>query len=257
MGLNIPFGQLFQYFLVAIFFNNFLPTVIGGDVAKVYYLGRREGYFRIGGSVFLDRFFGFFAMTAFATLLSWHLNVSSTPFIVARNLLTVFLVVIIMVLFLTNVFAVERLFPKLASLNSRLESLGEKLQKTLVEIKMVSLKFWVLLGVMGITLTYFVLMTLIYSRFFDLSSNHTPSYWGIMAVLFGIGVLANIPLTVNGIGLREQLHYLLFAALGLSKEISVTISFLIFSNILFVSLIGCFFWVKLRNEKSRLEEKGL
>jgi len=68
-------------------------------------------------------------------------------------------------------------------------------------------------------------------------------------MLLSIGVLANVPLTVNGIGLREQLHYLLFASLGLPKEISVSISLLIFANILIMSLAGYVLWIKLRLEK--------
>jgi hypothetical protein len=47
MGMEIPYGQLVRYYLIGTFFNNFLPTAVGGDGAKIYYLGRQEGYFRI------------------------------------------------------------------------------------------------------------------------------------------------------------------------------------------------------------------
>jgi uncharacterized protein (TIRG00374 family) len=254
MGMEIPYGQLVRYYLIGTFFNNFLPTAVGGDGAKIYYLGRQEGYFRIGGSVFLDRFFGFFAMTAFATLLSWCLNISSAPFIVARNLLTVLLVIFVLIVVIGNIFPVERLLMKLTSFNSRLASLGEALSSTIAEIKQVSQEYAVLTKIMAITLVYFVLLTWVYYTFFQICSHNPPSYWATMAILFGISVLANIPITVNGIGLREQLHYFLLASLGLSKEISVTISFLIFSNILFISLVGYFLWVRLRMERSFLKE---
>jgi hypothetical protein len=143
---------------------------------------------------------------------------------------------------------------KLTSFNSRLASLGEALSSTIAEIKQVSQEYAVLTKIMAITLVYFVLLTWVYYTFFQICSHNPPSYWATMAILFGISVLANIPITVNGIGLREQLHYFLLASLGLSKEISVTISFLIFSNILFISLVGYFLWVRLRMERSFLKE---
>src|SRR5438105_13755121 len=39
IGITIPMGRLFEQYLIALFFNNFLPTSFGGDVSKVYYLG--------------------------------------------------------------------------------------------------------------------------------------------------------------------------------------------------------------------------
>ena len=64
--------------------------------------------------------------------------------------------------------------------------------------------------------------------------------------LFGMAIFINVPISVNGIGLREQLHALLFAALGLSKEVSVGISLLVFSHTLLLSLVGCGLWLRAR-----------
>ncbi len=42
-----------------------------------------------------------------------------------------------------------------------------------------------------------------------------------------MAVFVNVPISVGGIGLREQLHYLLFAELGVPKEASVSLSLLV------------------------------
>jgi len=249
MGLKVPFGRLVQYYLIGIFFSNFLPTTIGGDGARLYYLGRQQGYVKVGGSIFMERFLGFFSLTAFAMALSWTLNISTPAFILARNLLSLALAFFVIFLFLARILNVDRVAEKITVFDSRLAGLGDKLQKFLEDIKTVSRKYWAILGVMGLVFIYFAMLSWVYNIFFELSAGRRVDFWGVMTMLLSIGVLSNVPLTVNGIGLREQLHYLLFASLGLPKEISVSISLLIFANILFMSLAGYIFWIKLRLEK--------
>src|SRR5438105_1312872 len=50
MALSVPTGELVRQFFISSFFNNFLPTNFGGDVARVFYLGQRVGYVSAGGS---------------------------------------------------------------------------------------------------------------------------------------------------------------------------------------------------------------
>ena len=55
-----------------------------------------------------------------------------------------------------------------------------------------------------------------------------------------------VPLSVGGIGLREQLHYLLFGELGVSKEASVSLSLLLFAYSLVVSVAGYVIWLRMK-----------
>src|SRR3990167_11073066 len=68
-GIDMPFLKLVSLYYVGMFFNIFLPTAIGGDVVKTYYLYKSSGK---GGNslatVFLDRFTGFFALVVIATV---------------------------------------------------------------------------------------------------------------------------------------------------------------------------------------------
>jgi uncharacterized protein (TIRG00374 family) len=89
MGVQVAFRQLTEQYLIGMFFSNFLPTTIGGDWSRIYYLGRQRGFVSIGASVFMDRFLGFFSLTLLGTLLAWLIAPSSAPFILARNVLTV------------------------------------------------------------------------------------------------------------------------------------------------------------------------
>jgi uncharacterized membrane protein YbhN (UPF0104 family) len=65
----VPFSELLRQQFLASFFNNFLPTAIGGDGARVYYL-RRWGIPAAEGTVlmFVERLLGFYALLLFAGL---------------------------------------------------------------------------------------------------------------------------------------------------------------------------------------------
>jgi len=54
---------LFKLYFVGAFFNNFMPTSIGGDVYKVYKLGKKIDSPVVGfSSVFTERFFWNFSV---------------------------------------------------------------------------------------------------------------------------------------------------------------------------------------------------
>jgi len=60
-----------------------------------------------------------------------------------------------------------------------------------------------------------------------------------------LSLLSNIPVSVNGLGLREQLHAILLQPLGVPREAAVAISLLIFAHLLVSSLVGLLFWIRL------------
>jgi hypothetical protein len=97
-----------------------------------------------------------------------------------------------------------------------------------------------------IVLAYSGIVTWIYRTYFALAADRDVSFPASLAVVLGIAILSNIPISVNGIGLREQLHYLLFGALGVSKELAVSASLLVFSELLLLSLVGCVVWLRVR-----------
>src|SRR5262245_29274202 len=88
MDVPARFHHVLGQYVIGIFFNNFLPSTIGGDWARVYYLGRREGYLRIGASVFIDRYLGALYLTMLAAVLLWLPTVPQAPWWAARAILT-------------------------------------------------------------------------------------------------------------------------------------------------------------------------
>ncbi|WDT79829.1 MAG: lysylphosphatidylglycerol synthase transmembrane domain-containing protein [Candidatus Manganitrophus sp.] len=60
--VDIPYRNLLSIYFIGMFFNNFLPTMIGGDAVKGYYLYKVTGKGASLASIFMDRYSGFTAL---------------------------------------------------------------------------------------------------------------------------------------------------------------------------------------------------
>ncbi len=70
-GITLSFGTAFRLYFIGIFFNNFILGMIAGDAVRVTYLKLGNESARAGfAATFLDRFAGFWAMSAFAVIAS-------------------------------------------------------------------------------------------------------------------------------------------------------------------------------------------
>lgn len=82
-GIRVAIGRLFGLYLIGQFFNNFLPSMIGGDVTKSLLLGRQiRSQSRSAASVFVDRLTGLIALIVMAlSLASLNLDLIADPVI--------------------------------------------------------------------------------------------------------------------------------------------------------------------------------
>jgi uncharacterized protein (TIRG00374 family) len=242
MGIAVPFRRVLAQYLIAMFFNNLLPTAIGGDVARVYYLGQTNGYVRVGTSVAVDRAFGFLAMATVGGALVWWLDISTPAFRAARDVMTLlFLMLLVGLLVLARmpvrrVVGLLRRWPALVTVASWLD-------RVVVSARPLQQRPGVIVAVSALVIAYFVPLTWTYRTYFRVADGVDTPYLGVLAVLVSIAILSNIPISVNGIGLREQLHYLLFAGLGVSRELAVSASVIVFSQLLVISAIGAVVWL--------------
>lgn len=245
VGVNVRFWRVTEQYLIGLFFNNFLPTTVGGDVARVYYLGREEGYASVGASVLLDRALGFWSLTVWATALVWSFDASTQGFAVARQALTALLVVFVGAVLALVLLPLGSLMARVATIRW-IGPVARALETLRMHGSPILRSPGTVAGVMTIVLGYVAVVTAIYTAYFRVVAGLAPPFVPVMAVLLAIGILSNVPITVNGIGLREQLHYLLFAGLGIGKEPAVGIALIVFSQLLILSLVGCALWLRMR-----------
>ncbi|MEL6824271.1 MAG: lysylphosphatidylglycerol synthase transmembrane domain-containing protein [Calditrichota bacterium] len=69
VGIQVPYGSLLRYYLIGYFFNNFLPTTIGGDVSRAYNLAQHTDKKADSiASVLMERILGLLATLSLAAI---------------------------------------------------------------------------------------------------------------------------------------------------------------------------------------------
>jgi uncharacterized membrane protein YbhN (UPF0104 family) len=254
VGVTSPFRVVVGHYMVGVFFNNFLPSTVGGDWSKVYYLGRTAGYVRVTASVLADRLLGVFLVATLATVLVWTTAVPWPDTVAIRLVLTA-IWILLLGLLLAPVLAPDAWLVAVASkwraLDTAARRTAELVRCTRVAVRGPA----ALVGAGLVVLGYLAILGLVYQEFVRLSTGTTPRFLAILATVTTIATLSNVPVAVNGHGLREQLNVALLAGFGLSREASAGISLLLVAHGLVVSVAGAVVWLRRRWQQDDLPDE--
>jgi uncharacterized protein (TIRG00374 family) len=234
-GLNIPTYVLFKYYLIGLFFNNFLPTGIGGDVMRIYNLIRNSGERTIGfASVMTERLMGITAtlILSIGALLLISDQFKNLPLLLLAVFLLIFIILFFFLIFQNRFFdLVTRLVQ-----NVKILRLGERILKFLDALRFYRDKKIIYLKILLITLftqTLLILMTWFLTRALALE---VPLYYlfFVVPVTFLLTMLPSI----NGLGVREGGFVILLGKIGISEAAAVSLSFLSILIPMIISVAG-------------------
>jgi uncharacterized membrane protein YbhN (UPF0104 family) len=81
LGSHVGIAPLFKFYLIGTFFNNFLPSMVGGDIVRIYLLQRLAlTTERAIASTFIERFIGFGGMMTLLPLVWLYPSVTRLRF---------------------------------------------------------------------------------------------------------------------------------------------------------------------------------
>jgi hypothetical protein len=211
-------------------------------VARGYRLGREHGFHAVAASIVLDRALGIGLLSALAALAMWVAPVPDAAFRAVRMImaLTALGAAGGVAVMSTGTGGFSR---RLARLGPRAALIAEHLQLFRQHCATVREPL-VLVKAVAAVAGYFLLLTVAYEWFLDLQLGHVASFVSVLAVVAASSALSNIPVSINGLGLREQLHVVLLRSLGVPKESAVAISLLVFMHAWVLSLAGGVFWMR-------------
>lgn len=244
IGVDVPFGEVLRQYFIGIFFANLMPTAVGGDAAKVYYLGRRSGFVQITASVILDRLLGFVWLAMIGAALAWAVGGDAPVLVLNRRLLTLFAAGFGVALLVAWLVPVERVLPRLVP--ARWSSWTSRVSEFVLLVREGVCRPATFFTAGAIVGAYAWLIAMVYQQYFAVSGLPALALLPVLLAIVSMSIFVNVPITVGGIGLREQLHVLLFTAFGVPKEVAVTISLILFSQSLLLSLIGGGLWLRIR-----------
>ncbi len=224
-GLGTPTREIVRLYFIGLFFNNFLPANVGGDAWKIVDLGRQEhrplGVFC---STLLDRLIGLGALAALAVLVLGWAALRSIPLPrIALVMIPVFVLLVSVLAFLISRRIGGRL-PTLAR-GLKLGRLADPLERVVEEFSHFRERVAWLNGVfvfsIGIQMARMVTHLLVARGLgIELDADQVVQLLVLVPVL---AVSLTLPVTINGIGLREQVseRLLIWAGLGVPQAVAM------------------------------------
>jgi hypothetical protein len=204
-----------------------------------------HGFRTVGASIAIDRILGVGLMAVLATTALW-LSPISAPRLTAALVACAGITVVAATLLILTGHGTGGMAARVRPLGERAVKLAEVLQRLRLDMAAPLRRPAVIAQAAVVVIGYALAMTVVYLRFAALQNAPVAPFVAMLAVVTATIVLSNVPIALNGLGLREQLHASLLAPLAISPEIAVAISLLLYAHLLVGSLIGLAFWLRAR-----------
>ena len=240
--IHVPLKLLITSLFVANFFNLFLPSTIGGDAMRAYDISR---YSKRPGTtimmIIIERIMGIFALVVIAVFSLFFTYFLKKDFWYEYQISNLVLPVIaLFAITLIGMFSISHpLFVKGSSyLLSKvgLEKLQEKIKKAGEIFCLLKQNRWCL-G-MGFLLSFVLQVNVIvYTYVIALSLNLGIPFIYFCIIVPLVFIILIIPVSINGIGIRENAYVFFLRGFILSAE-AVALSWLLFFTTLVLGAIG-------------------
>jgi len=234
----LSLGEVFSLTLIGYFFTNFMPTTIGGDLVKGHYISKKNSQkLSAYTSVFIDRAMGMFSVALIATVALVVINEGIEHKFIFW---AISLILICCILFAVSLFCKD-----LVKKVGKALGIVRLMQKLKIDsqIKKAYQAFTIYtkrkdLVAKGIILSALAQFFTFASIFFLSRSLFTYLPFGkILLVMPVIFVLCILPVTMNGLGLREW-AFVFFFSPYIGPAAALSLSLLYLSMFLLSSVIG-------------------
>ncbi len=234
--IEIRLSSLNLFYYIGFFFNNFLPTSIGGDLSRAYLLAKETDNRAVAvGTVFLERVIGLIATLSMAGFsLIWLIRYFSSLRIIYVTL-SLFTAIAIFLAFVLS----RRLYRGVEKILSffTFYGIGEKINKVLDTLHFFRNKKLILLGTFFISLlAQFMLITMNFFLARSLGLNQIS--FGYFFLLVPVTFVLSLLPSINGLGVRDAGYVFLLTRNGLSATEALSLSILVTLLPLVVSVVG-------------------
>ena len=243
----LPFRQVVTLYFVGVFFNNFMVGNVGGDAIRVYDLNRLTGRGISGfAATFLDRFIGLFILSCLSVLaFSFSPQLWQSALILPILGLGAGLCAVLCFGFggrLSDVLVrlCRRFFPdKISSFVSDIRDCFQMYRRAYgVLVRVGLLACCVQLSRVGV---YFTV---------GLALGQSVSFVHYLTFIPLIAIVAAVPISFGGIGVRENMGAWLFGQVGMEPAVALTMMFFGYLAGIVASLMGGIMFVARRSSAS-------
>ncbi len=238
-GIRLDLADLVNLYIVGIAFSHFLPTGMGGDAVKAFYVGRKSGNSAGSASaVILCRVVGFVGMllVAVPALFIWHERFR-------LDLITAFVLLSLLVGGMIGgaLFSVTWL-PRLLRpawknrrVFTKIVRVGETLLAALRRPRFIAIG-------MAYGIAFWLLAILNCYAYGSALGIHVPSYFYIVVVPL-IALVSFLPVSINGFGLRESAYVYTFSTMHVSPAAALLLALLLDTQALLFGVVGGYVYI--------------
>ena len=232
-GYSIPLQRVLRHYFVGLFFNNFLPTSVGGDVVRAWDAGRDiddapEG----AASVIAERLVASLALGLTAAI--------GLPFVTAGAQATLAVAVVIaasvglVALFLAPARA-ESMMAK--AMGGRFEGVADWVARAVKGVRETLRRTRTVLVVLALSVAFQVLVALVNFAIFR-ALGVAVSVGSCIVYTSVISAVTMVPISISGHGVREAGYVYFFGLAGVTAGVAVTASLLFFAIVALSTLPG-------------------
>ncbi|MBS4025878.1 MAG: flippase-like domain-containing protein, partial [Clostridia bacterium] len=232
-GLHYSLGKLTRIYFLGLFFNNFLPSSIGGDVVRVYQSGKEgRDYEKAAASVLVERLLATVGLVLVGLVAALFSLTSRDNVLLAGLILGGVGLTLGVILYMALY-----LLPGQRGEQKQLRPWQEKLYQVGAAVKLYRGNNSLLFKVVWLS-AGFQLIVVAINYYLFLALGRPVSFLDCALYIPVISALAMVPFSINGLGVREGAYVYFFAQTGLDGTVAIAGSLLFFFVVMAASLPG-------------------
>ncbi len=234
--IAVSLWRLLGFYYIGRFFNMFMPTSMGGDVARVWDLGRYTGEnYEAFASVFMERFIG---MVVLAGVSGIVLLIYPNPIpLITKSLLFVIALVLILLWLVLDKRAFNFVSGHLSPIHSSIAKIFAKLEMVHKAVYDYKNDKKTLLFVVSISSLFYLLAVInvwISAKAFDTNISFEHMLLAVPAIM----LIMNLPLSIGGLGVMEAAYTTIFVLFGYSPELALATALLMRFKTIVNAIVG-------------------
>lgn len=234
--IRVPMVKLLSLYVIGYFFNNLLPSNVGGDVVRMYELRRYTGQTSESvASVFLERFIGASAlvfMAALSLIINWALFSRSPLFWVIIGILGVYGGGVWLIFDRRALKAVMGWISSkaLARIGSKLKEIHDSIYRFREEKGVIARTFL-------LSILYNILAILnVQVCFFGL--NIPVPLWDTAVAVPIVLLVGMLPISLGGLGLSEGAYVYVYSLFGIAVPLAFSAALLLRAQTILTGALG-------------------
>jgi glycosyltransferase 2 family protein len=234
-GQRVGRAYLFQSMMIGYFYNNLLPSNIGGDFFRIYDIAKNRNVpvEKSASAVFIERFLGLITITIFFGATSFSIYKLLKNYVITVTVFLAIAFVLFTLLSKPQLFKIDKIFKKFKKLDKAwLKIKGFSDAVTSYKNKLPALFLGLFLN-----LAAQMLFTVMF-YFISISLGINVSFLTYAFMVPVIFVIIGIPISIGGLGVRENLIVFLLTAVGVHNEKAVVFSLVVLFIHIFNAVLG-------------------